>query len=98
MLQKAFRGSGLSKTGAYVWHNDIKSGCTVVEDLSRSERPPMANIEENVEKLKEIMLQNSHTSLRESATEFNIMFETGQPIVVDTLSMRRILPRLFQNF
>ena len=43
----------------------------------------MANTEENVEKVKEIVLENSHKSLREFAREFNMAYETAQRILVD---------------
>jgi len=36
MLQKAFCESALSKTRAYEWYKDLKSGRIVVEDLPRS--------------------------------------------------------------
>ena len=56
MLQKAFGSSGLLKTGVYEWYKDFKSNRTMVEDFSRFGRPSMAKAEENVEKVKEIVI------------------------------------------
>ena len=94
MLQKAFGESALSRTRAYEWYKDFKSGRTVVEDLPRSGRPSTSNTDENVKKVKEIVLENRHTSLREISSELGISYGTAQHIVVDVLGMRRVAARL----
>ena len=94
MLQKAFGESALSRTRAYEWYKDFKSGRTVVEDLPRSGRPSTSNTDENVKKVKEIVLENRHTSLREISSELGISYGTAQHIVVDVLGMRRVVARL----
>ncbi|XP_032682930.1 protein GVQW3-like [Odontomachus brunneus] len=94
MLQKAFCESALSKTRAYEWYKDFKSGRIVVEDLPRSGRPSTSNTDENVKKVKEMVLENRHTSLREMSSELGIAYGTAQHIVVDVLGMRRVAARL----
>lgn len=94
MLQKAFGESALSKTRAYEWYKEFKSGREVVEDLPRSGRPSTSNTDENVAIVKKTVLGNRHVSLREMANELNISYGTVQHIVVDVLGMRRVAARL----
>ena len=75
MLQKAYSESTLSKTHAYEWYSALKSGRDVVEDLSRSGWSSMSSTEVNIAKVKEMMTENRHLSLRETAAEF---VEKGQ--------------------
>ncbi|XP_053947783.1 protein GVQW3-like [Anastrepha ludens] len=97
MLQKAFGESALSRTRAYEWYKDFKSGRTVVEDLPCSGRPPTSNTDEKVKKMKEIVLENRHTSLREIYSELGISYGTAQPIVVDVLGMLPVTARLVRK-
>ena len=90
MLQKVFEESGLTETGVCVWYKDFKSGRTMIEDLPLSGRPSTTNTEENVEKVKEIVLENRFISLRKLASELNLAYVIAQYIVVDILNMRRV--------
>jgi len=62
--------------------------------LPRSGRPSTSNTDENVKKVKEMVLENRHTSLREISSELGIAYGTAQHIVVDVLGMRRVAARL----
>ena len=48
-----------------MWYKDFKSGRTVIEDLPCSGCPSTASTEENLEEVKEIVLEYRHTSLRQ---------------------------------
>ena len=72
MLQKAYGESTLSKTRACEWYSAFKSGRDVVEDLPRSDRPSMPSTEVNIAKVKEIVTENRHLSLREIAAELSV--------------------------
>lgn len=67
MLQKAYDGSVLSKTEAYEWYRSFK----VVNDLPHSGRSSMSTTNENIDKVKEMVLKNQHCSLRELARELS---------------------------
>ena len=90
MLQKVFEESGLTETGVCVWYKDFKSGRTMIEDLPLSGCPSTTNTEENVEKVKEIVLENRFISLRKLTCELNLAYVIAQYIVVDILNMRRV--------
>ena len=77
-----------------VWYKDFKNCCRVVEDLLRSGIPWTTNTEENVEKVKEIVLENRYVSLKELSSELNLVYGIDQNIVVDILGMRRVEARL----
>lgn len=94
MLEKAYGESVLSKTRAYEWYKAFKEGREIVEDMPRSGRPSTSSTDENIEKVKEIVLDNRHSSLREIARDLNISHESVRSILVDILGMRRVAARL----
>uniref|UniRef100_A0A2H1WM79 SFRICE_031170 n=1 Tax=Spodoptera frugiperda TaxID=7108 RepID=A0A2H1WM79_SPOFR len=71
MIQKAYGESTLSKTRAYEWYKAFKSGRDVMEDLPRSGRPSTSATEVNIAKVKKIVTENTHSTLREIATELS---------------------------
>ena len=75
LLQKAYRESTLSKTRAYEWYSTFKSGRDVVEDFPRSGRPSSSSNEVNIAKVKEMVTENRHSSLREIAAELFVPHE-----------------------
>ena len=75
MLEKAYGESTLSKTRAYEWYSAFKSGQDVVEDLPRSGRPSMSSTEVSMAKVKEMVTENRHLSLREIAAELFVSHE-----------------------
>ena len=54
----------------------------------------MTNTEENIKKVKEIVLENFYVSLKELASELNFAYRMAQSTVVDILGMRCITFRL----
>ena len=66
----------------------------MIEDLSRSGRQSTANTAENVEKVKEIVLERNCTSLRELSSKLDIAYGTVQHIVIVILDMRHVAARL----
>ena len=94
MLQKAFESCTLFKTRVYEWHKYFKRGRMGLRDLTLFGHPSVANTEENIEKMKGIVLENLHTSLREFASKLNIAHGTAQHIVVNVLGIRHVEARL----
>lgn len=80
LLEKAYGKSALSKTRAYEWYKTFKEGREVVEDLSRSGRPSTSSTYENIDKVKEIVLENPHLSLREIAQDLDLSHESVRTI------------------
>ena len=94
ILHKAYGESTLSKTRAYQWYSVFKSGRDVVEDLPRSGRPSTSSIEINIAKVKEMVTENRHLSLREIAVELYVSRESIRTILNDGLGMKRVAARL----
>jgi len=94
MLQKAYGDSALSKTRAYEWHKAFKEGREVIEDLPRSGRPSTSLTEDNIKKVKEIVLENRNSSLREISHELKMSHESVRSILINNLNMRRVAARL----
>ena len=63
MFEKALGTSALSTTRIYKWHKDFKSGGKVVESFPSSGRPST---------VKEFVIEDCHTSLRELVSELNL--------------------------
>ena len=81
MLEKAFFESTLSKTRAYEWCSAFKSGQDLVEDLPPSGRPSTFSTEVNIPKVKEMVTENRHLSLREIAPELSVSHESIRTII-----------------
>ena len=94
MLDKAYGESTLSKTRAYEWHSAFKSGRDVVEDLPRSGRPSTSSTEVNICKVKEMVTENLHSSLREIAAELSVSHQSIRTILNDCSGMKRVAARL----
>lgn len=94
MLEKAYGESVLSKTRAYEWYKAFKEGREVVDDLPRSGRPSTSTTDDNIDKVKEIVMENRHASLREMAQDLDMSHESVRTVLVDVLGMRRVAARL----
>lgn len=98
MLQRAYGESTLSKTRAYEWFKAFKSGGDVMEDLPRSGRPSTSATEGNIAKVKEIVTENPHSTLKEIAAELSITHESIRTILTNHLGMKHVAARLVPNF
>lgn len=94
MLNKAFGESSMSKTQAYEWYKSFKEGREVVEDLPRSGRPSTSTTDDNIDKIKKLVLENRHFSVRELARELNIDKMTVHGILTNVLGMRRVAAKM----
>lgn len=60
------------------------------EFYGRSGRQSTSKTDENVKKVKEVVLENSYTTSKKMSSDLGIAFEMAQYIVVDVLGMRRM--------
>jgi DNA-directed RNA polymerase sigma subunit (sigma70/sigma32) len=60
----------------------------VVEDLPRSGRSSTSSTEVNIAKVKEMVTENRHLSLREIAAELSVSHESIRTILNDCLGMK----------
>ena len=81
MLQKAYGQTTLLKTRAYEWYSAFKSGRDMVEDLPRSVLLSTPSTEVNIAKVKEMVTENRHLSLREIAVKLSVSYESIRTIL-----------------
>ncbi|KAJ8950456.1 hypothetical protein NQ318_010334 [Aromia moschata] len=94
MLNKAFGDSCMSKTQAYEWYKEFKAGREIVEDLNRSGRPLTSTTADNIDKIKTLVFENRHMSVRELTQECDISTMSAHGILSDILVMKRVAARL----
>ena len=94
MLQKCFGESTLSRGQVFECHKVFSEGREVVENLPRASRPFTSVNDDNIEKVKKIVLKNVRVGIREVAKALNISYGLTQHIVVLFLGMKRVAARL----
>ncbi|KOC60647.1 Putative uncharacterized protein FLJ37770 [Habropoda laboriosa] len=82
----------LSKTQAYEWYKAFKEGREEVQDLPRSGRP--STTDENIEKIKKMVIENRRLSVRELAHEVEMSHMSVHNILTEVLRIRRVAVRL----
>ena len=65
-----------------------------MEDLPRSGRPSTSSTEVNIAKVKEMVTENRHLSLREITAENSVSHESIRTISNDCLGIKRLAVRL----
>ena len=65
MLKAAYKDNAMGKTLVVGWFSRFKSGEMSLDDQPRSGRPSTARIDENVEKIREIILEDRRRTLEE---------------------------------
>ena len=76
-----FGESTQSRTQVFEWHKAFSEGCDIVND-------------DNIEKVKKIVLENRHVGIKEVAEALNISYGSTQHIVVHVLGIKRVVARL----
>ncbi|CAK9818881.1 Protein GVQW3 [Anthophora quadrimaculata] len=75
-----------------VWGNDC--GREEVQDLLRAGRPSIVSTDENIEKIKNMVMDNRRLSVREVAHEVEMSHMSVHNILSEVLGMRRVAARL----
>lgn len=94
MLQKCYGDDTLSKTQVYQWYERFKSGREAVEDDARPGRPSTSKTDENVDEIRQLLIENRKLTIREIAETTNISFGSVQSILRKDLGLRRVTARL----
>ena len=82
MLQKCFEQSNISITQVFERHRAFSEGCEVVENLPHASRPSTSVNDDNIEKVKKIVIENRHVGIKEVAEALNISYGSTEHIVV----------------
>ncbi|XP_018314337.1 histone-lysine N-methyltransferase SETMAR-like [Mycetomoellerius zeteki] len=94
MLGNCFGSDALKKTTVYEWHERFRSGRESVEDDERSGRPSTSKTNENINKVREMLISNRKLTIRELAEDLNIAYGSVQDIIVNDLGLRRVAAKL----
>ncbi|KAJ8943115.1 hypothetical protein NQ318_011881 [Aromia moschata] len=87
MINEALGDSCMSKTQAYEWYKEFKAGREIVEDLPRSGRPSTSTTADKIDRIKTLMFENRHMSVRELAQECDVTTMSAH-------GMKRVAARL----
>jgi len=74
--------------------NGFKSGRESVKDDERSGRPSTSKTDENINKLREMLINNRKLTIKELVEDLNIAYGSIQVIVVNGLGLRRVAAKL----
>jgi hypothetical protein len=80
MLFEAYGGEAMEKSSDFEWHKWFKEGRENVEDYERSDRPRSYRIEENDEKVRNLVHSGRCLSIRTMAVELNLDKETARQV------------------
>lgn len=90
MLKKAFGNNTMSQPRVYEWYKRFQEGREDIEDDARSGRPSSSTNDENVKKIKAIVLANRRITIREAAEEIGISYGSCEAIFTNVLNMKRV--------
>ena len=80
----------MSKTRVYDWYKRFQDGRGDVEDDERPERPSTSTTDENVEKVKEMVMNDRQITIREVADNVGISIGSCHEIFSNVLGMKRV--------
>ena len=72
MLRKAYDESAMSRRRVYEWYKRFQDGREDDEDDERHGRPSTSTIDENMEKVKEMVMNDRRVTIREVADDVGI--------------------------
>ena len=90
MLTKAYGESAMSKTRVHEWYKRFQDGREDVEDDERPGRPSTSTTDENVKKVKEMVMNDRRITIREVADDVSISISSCHESFSNVLGMKRV--------
>ena len=90
MLTKAYGESAMSKIRVYEWYKRFQDGREEVEDGERPGRPITSTTDENVEKVKEMVMNDRRIAIREVADDVGLSNGSCPEMFSNILGMKRV--------
>ena len=90
MLTKAYGERTMSKTRVYEWYKRFQDVRKDVEDDERPGRPRTSTTDENVKKVKEMVMNDRRITIREVADDVGISIGQCHGIFSNVLGMKRV--------
>lgn len=94
MLQKCYGDECLSRSQVFKWYKSFGEGREAVEDEPRSGRTSTSTTDENINKIKELVLSNRRLTQRDLVDIVGISKGSIQSILKDNLGLSRVFSRL----
>lgn len=90
MLTVAYGEATLDQSNVYRWYKMFSEGREDVNDEERAGRPSTSTTDENIDKVKKIVLANRRITVREVAEDLNISIGSCHSILTNDLGMSRV--------
>ncbi|VEN50524.1 unnamed protein product [Callosobruchus maculatus] len=90
MLTLAYGEATLDQSNVYWWYKMFSEGREDVNDEERAGRPSTSTTDENIDKVKKIVLANRRITVREVAEDLNISIGSCHSILTNNLGMSRV--------
>ncbi|VEN60324.1 unnamed protein product [Callosobruchus maculatus] len=90
MLTVAYGEATLDQSNVYRWYKMFSEGREDVNDEERAGRPSTSTTDENIDKVKKIVLANRRITVREVAEDLNISIGLCHSILTNDLGMSRV--------
>ena len=84
----------MRKTAVYRWVKRFSEGRGSVTDEERSRRPATSRTEENIAKIRQIVLENHRLTVRSIAEQVNIDRKTVRKILTEDLDMMKVCAKM----
>lgn len=98
MVDAGFGEGVVSHTTVYTWYKRFKDGRTSLEDDERSGRPTTAVTDENETRVRALLKQDRHMSLRMLSDKLNISKNSVGMILKEKMHRRKVCSRFVPHF
>ncbi|VEN44570.1 unnamed protein product [Callosobruchus maculatus] len=97
MLTVAYGEATLDQSNVYRWYKMFSDGREDVNDEERAGRPSTSTTDENIDKVKKIVLVNRRITVTEIAEDLNISIGSCHSILTNDLGMSRVAAKFHDN-
>lgn len=98
MLKTAYKEDAMGKSQVYEWFARFKCGDMSSDDKPRSGRPSTARNDENVEKIRELLLTDRRQTIDQLSEISGISCSSVQRILTEDCGRKGLPPSLFLGF
>jgi len=90
ILNTPYKDDAMGKTQVYEWFSRFKNGDTLIEDKPRFGRPSTSRTDENVVKVKEIVLADRRQTIDQISEISGLYWSSVQRILTEDLTTKII--------
>ncbi|CAK1582761.1 unnamed protein product [Parnassius mnemosyne] len=94
MLSVAYGEETMDQSNVYRWYNMFSEGREDLNDEQRDGRPSTSTTDDNIDKVKKILLANRRITVREVAEDLHISIGSCHSIVSNDLGMSRVAAKV----